>query len=128
MDDRHSQVYLRQQLYEMKVKKRLHRLVKKARWVAYSRRYELYTAAIQHLSGELPEQETGQPVRPSKIPLMAGTDDEIGELTEELIQCFKLSGADKTDTQEFFYSVNKRFAAVFNSQSAAMGMEPATMD
>eukprot|EP01012_Entosiphon_sulcatum_P031854 TRINITY_DN40584_c0_g1_i1.p1 TRINITY_DN40584_c0_g1~~TRINITY_DN40584_c0_g1_i1.p1 ORF type:complete len:2384 (-),score=596.24 TRINITY_DN40584_c0_g1_i1:67-7218(-) len=119
------QIYLRDTIYQSTVTQRLRRFMKKLSWLSFNRRYELYTIASDHMLKKPAAAIQGKTSdTPTQIPPMATSDEEIGQLLEELILCFKLSGAEKSDTQEFFYSVNKRFAAVFNSQTAALVFPP----
>mmetsp|Transcript_13593 Transcript_13593/g.24229 ORF Transcript_13593/g.24229 Transcript_13593/m.24229 type:complete len:2316 (-) Transcript_13593:702-7649(-) len=113
------QVFFRDQLHDTRAKKRLRRLIKRTGWLCYARRYELYSTAIESI---VPNDEANPPADENGIPTMASTDEEVAELLEELVQCFKIPT--KSDPQELFYSIHKRFAAVFHSQTSASVFPP----
>eukprot|EP01063_Lacrimia_lanifica_P022338 TRINITY_DN29972_c0_g1_i1.p1 TRINITY_DN29972_c0_g1~~TRINITY_DN29972_c0_g1_i1.p1 ORF type:complete len:2362 (+),score=833.90 TRINITY_DN29972_c0_g1_i1:111-7196(+) len=134
-------VWLNDTCFRDRMRRRFGRFTTKCKWAAVSKRWELYQPIAEvllkeegrprggdsdaHQAGHisLSADPSGAETAKQHVPLLALTEEDVEPLLDELTTCFRLKGSGD-DSQEYTYSVNKRFASVFAAQNKALEFAP----
>eukprot|EP01065_Artemidia_motanka_P004788 TRINITY_DN12287_c0_g1_i3.p1 TRINITY_DN12287_c0_g1~~TRINITY_DN12287_c0_g1_i3.p1 ORF type:complete len:2350 (+),score=808.06 TRINITY_DN12287_c0_g1_i3:102-7151(+) len=126
LDPADFRIWLNETCYDERVRRRFSRFSRKCRWLGLHCRWEFFLPCRDAftkaaLGGTVEEDATAAAQR---VPTLAASDEVVSAQLDDLTSCFKLRTTGDKDPQEFAHKVDRRFAAVFSAQAAAMEFPP----
>eukprot|EP00762_Andalucia_godoyi_P002578 ANDGO_03363.mRNA.1 hypothetical protein AMSG_04194 len=112
-------VYMRSQIHESRVNKKIRRFLRKLQWLRFAKKSEIVDQFQKSENivqdGKLPRSSNAL-----KIPMIAKFLEDLDVPLQELAESFDIRAQFTDEGQEYFYMISKKFNSIFGAQTSAL--------